>query len=193
MNKEGTWMQKVYNSIVCVLNKLNKITDVCCGIKNASSKIMTKLFVKQHLPYCEQIDELQDKLLTIPWNCGRRDEPLRRKPQCQQQTFHNCRSRQWQVMYYEGSHFTFWIEFSTEKKIFNCTKHYGLHMKEYWKMVNNLMKELGKKQNIFFNLIETNYQWCSRDPNLRDWDLAQISRRDRNFVIKAETRDLTFV
>jgi len=50
-------------------------------------------------------------------------------------------------------------------------------------MVNNLMKELGKKQNIFFNLIETNYQWCSRDPNLRDWDLAQISRRDRNFVI----------
>jgi len=47
-------------------------------------------------------------------------------------------------------------------------------------------------------------QWCSRDCNLRDRDLAQISRRDRDrdFVIKAETetskfetetRDLTFL
>jgi len=45
-------------------------------------------------------------------------------------------------------------------------------------------------------------QWCSRDRNLRDRDLAQISRRDRDFVIKAqtetwkfetETRDLTFL
>ena len=27
-------------------------------------------------------------------------------------------------------------------------------------------------------------QWCSRDRNLRDRDLAQISRRDRDFVIK---------
>ena len=60
-------------------------------------------------------------------------------------------------MYYEGSHFTFWNEFSTEKKIFNCTKHYGLHIKEYWKMINNLMKELGKKQKNWFNRIETNY------------------------------------
>ena len=47
-------------------------------------------------------------------------------------------------------------------------------------------------------------QWCSRDRNLRD--RAQISRRDRDFVIKAETeiktktwkfetetRDLTFL
>ena len=47
-------------------------------------------------------------------------------------------------------------------------------------------------------------QWCSRDSNLRDRDLAQISRRDRDrdFVMKAktetwkfetETRDLTFL
>jgi len=45
-------------------------------------------------------------------------------------------------------------------------------------------------------------QWCSRDRNLRDRDLAQISRRDRDFVKKAETetwkfeietRDLTFL
>jgi len=47
-------------------------------------------------------------------------------------------------------------------------------------------------------------QWCSRDRNLRDRDLSQISRWDRDwdFVIKAETetwksetetRDLTFI
>ena len=46
--------------------------------------------------------------------------------------------------------------------------------------------------------------WCSQDRNLRDRDLAQISKRDRGFVIKAETeseswkfetetRDLTFL
>ena len=32
MNKEGTWMQKVYNSIMCVLNKANNFTDVYCGM-----------------------------------------------------------------------------------------------------------------------------------------------------------------
>jgi len=57
VNKEGTWIQKVYNSIMCVSSKLNKITDVCCGIRNASGKMMTKSFVKQKLQYCEQIDE----------------------------------------------------------------------------------------------------------------------------------------
>jgi len=36
------------------------------------------------------------------------------------------------------------------------------------------------------------YQWCSRDRNLRDRDLAQISRRDRDFVIKAETETETW-
>ena len=38
-----------------------------------------------------------------------------------------------------------------------------------------------------------NFQWCSRDRNLRDRDrdLAQISRRDRDFVIKAETKTET--
>jgi len=43
-------------------------------------------------------------------------------------------------------------------------------------------------------------QWCIRDPNLRDRDLAQISRRDRDLAIKAETwkfetetRDLTYL
>jgi len=47
-------------------------------------------------------------------------------------------------------------------------------------------------------------QWCSRDRNLwdRDRDLAQISRRDQDFVMQAETetwkfetetRDLTFL
>ena len=37
-------------------------------------------------------------------------------------------------------------------------------------------------------------QWCSRDRNLRDRDLAQISRRDqdRDFVIKAETETETW-
>jgi len=42
-----------------VCNKLNKITDVCCGIRNASAKMMTISFVKQNLQYCERIDELQ--------------------------------------------------------------------------------------------------------------------------------------
>jgi len=50
------------------------------------------------------------------------------------------------------------------------------------------------------------YQWCSRDRNLRDRDLAQSLRQDRDIVIKAETkteawkfetktetRDLTFL
>jgi len=35
-------MQKEYNSIMCVSNKLNKITDACCGIRNASAKMMKK-------------------------------------------------------------------------------------------------------------------------------------------------------
>jgi len=96
-----------------VCNKHNKITDVCCGIRNASAKMMTKSFVKQKLQYCERIEELQDQILPLPWPCGRRDEPWQ-KPQ--QRTFHNCRSGQWRVMYYDGSHFTFWNEFSTEKK-----------------------------------------------------------------------------
>jgi len=51
---------------------------------------------------------------------------------------------------------------------------------------------------------KSSLQWFSRDRNLRDRDLAQISRRDRDrdFVTKAETetwkfeteaRDLTFL
>jgi len=36
------------------------------------------------------------------------------------------------------------------------------------------------------------HQWRSRDRNLRDRDLAQISRRDRDFVIKAETETETW-
>jgi len=47
----------------------------------------------------------------------------------------------------------------------------------------------------FLSILECQDQWCSRDRNLRDRDLAQISRRDRDFVKKAETetRDLTFL
>ena len=134
-----------------VCNNLNKITGVCCGIRNASAKMMTKSFVKQKLQYCERIDELQDQLLPIPWHCGRRDEQWR--PQPQQPIFHNCRSGQWQVMYYDSSHFTFWNEFWIQKKISNRTKHYGLHIKGYWKRINNLMKELGKRK--LFDLIES--------------------------------------
>ena len=60
VNKECTWVQKVYNSIICVSNKLNEVTDVCCGIRNASAKMMTKSFVKQNFQYCERSDEFQD-------------------------------------------------------------------------------------------------------------------------------------
>jgi len=35
-------------------------------------------------------------------------------------------------------------------------------------------------------------QWCSRDRNLRDQDLAQILSRDRDFVIQAETETWMF-
>ena len=49
----------------------------------------------------------------------------------------------------------------------------------------------------YWNFSLSCLQWCSRDRNLRDRDLAQISRRDwdRDFVIKAETetRDHTFL
>jgi len=59
-------------------------------------------------------------------------------------------------------------------------------------------------ESSLYYVSELKRQWCSRDRNLRDRDLAQISRRDRDrdFVIKAETetrkfetetRDLTFL
>ena len=63
-------------------------------------------------------------------------------------------------------------------------------------------------QMMLMNIIsmKLDYQWCSRDRNLRDRDrdLTQISKRDqdRDFVIKTETetwkfetetRDLTFL
>jgi len=114
-NEQGMHLNAEGAQFHVVCNKLKKITDVCCGIKNASAKMMTKAFVKQKLQYCERIDQLQDQLLPIRWHCRRRDEPWQ-QPQPQQPTFHNCRSGQWQVMYYEDSHFTFWNEFSIEKK-----------------------------------------------------------------------------
>jgi len=46
--------------------------------------------------------------------------------------------------------------------------------------------------NIIFLWNGTKRQWCSRDYNLRDRDLTQISRRDRDFVIKAETETWKF-
>jgi len=67
LNAKGVQFHNVYN-------KLNKITDVCCAIRNASAKMMTKSFVKQNLQYCERIDELHNTLLTISWHCGRRDD-----------------------------------------------------------------------------------------------------------------------
>jgi len=50
--------------------------------------------------------------------------------------------------------------------------------------------------NLLVGQSYANYQWCSRDHNLRDQDrdLAQISRRDRDrdFVLKAETETSHF-
>jgi len=57
-----------------VFSKLNKITDVCCGIRNASAKMVMKSFVKQNLQYCERNDELQDQILEVYWRCWRRDD-----------------------------------------------------------------------------------------------------------------------
>jgi len=120
-NEQGMHLNAKGVQLHNVLNKLNKITDVCCGIGNASSKMMTKSFVKQNLQDRQPIDSLRVELLPFPWQCGRRNE-LFRRTQPQQPTFHNCRSGQWQVMYYEGSHFTFWNEqwWPQQQTFHNC-------------------------------------------------------------------------
>jgi len=73
----------------------------------------------------------------------------------------------------------------------------ALRSKDFWLGRGNGFGCRGKCRDRATIVPHRKYKWCSRDRNLRDRDLAQISRRDRDFVIKAETetetRDLTFL
>ena len=87
MNKEIIKVQKVYDFIMCVQNKANDFTGVCCRFTNASANITTKSFVKQNLQYCERGCFVSDQFYPTQWNGGRRDELSR--SQSQQPTFLN--------------------------------------------------------------------------------------------------------
>ena len=119
--------------------------------------MVTKSFVKQKLQYCERIQLLSHPVFPIQWNGRKRDELYGWKPQ--QQKFHNYRSGQWQVMYYEGSHFTFWKEFADdrEKSLLILPITLICILKTNLQNDKQLTKEFGKKRNISFNRNETNY------------------------------------
>ena len=117
------------------------------------------------------------------------------KPQSLQADF-------WKLLYYklQQSIIFLWTYIKVSQVFRTLQSLHGIKLEKY------TFVKLGKKQVIvelvglqnFFNPFRTkaNWQWCSRDRNLRDRDrdLAQIWRRDRhrNFVINAETETWKF-